>query len=141
MPLALHALIRVPEVREAAQGYLNWRLLGITSMAATFSFKAFFDGIGKTHVHMVASVVMNVINVILCIVLIFGYWGAPRMGMTGAGLAGAASSWVGLSIMVAWAMLSHYRINFRPFDVTRVARGLAMTSCACPCRAPWRPWP
>ena len=126
MPLALNALIRVPEVREAAQGYLNWRLLGITSMAATFSFKAFFDGIGKTHVHMVASVVMNVINVVLCIALVFGYWGAPRMGMTGAGLAGAASSWVGLLIMVAWAMMSHYRINFRPFDLKRVVRGLML---------------
>jgi multidrug resistance protein, MATE family len=125
MPFALNALIRVPEVREAAQGYLNWRLLGITSMAVTFSFKAFFDGIGKTHVHMVASVLMNVINVVLCIVLIFGYWGAPRMGMAGAGLAGAASSWVGLLIMVAWAMRSHYRINFRPFDLARVVRSLA----------------
>ena len=124
MPLALHALIRVPEVREAAQGYLNWRLLGITSMAATFSFKAFFDGIGKTHVHMVASVVMNVINVLLCIALVFGHWGAPRMGMTGAGMAGAVSSWVGLVIMVAWATLSHDRVNFRPFDITRVVRGL-----------------
>jgi len=124
MPHALRALIQVPEVREAAQGYLNWRLLGITSMAVTFSFKAFFDGIGRTHVHMVASVVMNVINVLLCIVLIFGYCGAPRMGMAGAGLAGAASSWVGLSMMVVWATLSHYRLNFRPFDVTRVVRGL-----------------
>lgn len=124
MPFALRGLIQVPEVREAAQGYLNYRLLGITSMAVTFSFKAFFDGIGKTHVHMVASVVMNVINVILCIILIFGYCGAPRMGMAGAGLAGAASSWVGLLMMVAWATLSHYRINFRPFDITRLVRGL-----------------
>src|SRR5664279_5857433 len=124
MPLALSALIRVPEVRLAALGYLKWRLLGITSMAATFSFKAFFDGIGKTHVHMVASVVMNVINVVLCIALIFGHFGAPRLGMTGAGLAGAFSSWVGLLIMVAWATLPHYLKNFRPFDVTRVVRGL-----------------
>jgi len=124
MPLALRGLIQVPEVREAAQGYLNWRLLGITSMSVTFSFKAFFDGIGKTHVHMVASVVMNVINVILCILLIFGNAGAPRMGMAGAGLAGAASSWVGLLIMVGWATLPHYRVNFRPFDVTRLVRGL-----------------
>ena len=124
MPLALNALIRVPEVRVAALGYLKWRLLGITSMAATFSFKAFFDGIGKTHVHMVASVVMNIINVVLCIALIFGHWGAPRMGMTGAGLAGAASSWVGLLIMVAWAAMSHYRVHFKPFDLTRVVRGL-----------------
>jgi len=124
LPFALNALIRVPEVRTAAQGYLNWRLLGITSMAATFSFKAFFDGVGKTHVHMVASVVMNVINVVLCIALIFGYWGAPRMGMAGAGLAGAASSWVGLLIMVAWATQAHYRSHFRPFDVSRVVRSL-----------------
>ncbi len=124
MPFALNALIRVPEVRVAALGYLKWRLLGITSMAATFSFKAFFDGIGKTHVHMVASVVMNVINVLLCLALIFGAFGAPRMGMTGAGLAGAASSWVGLAIMVAWAALPHYAKHFRPFDVTRVMRGL-----------------
>src|SRR6478735_1844627 len=68
MPFALRALIQLPEVREAAQGYLNWPLLGITSMAVPFSFKAFLDGIRKTHVHMVASVVMNVINVLLCIV-------------------------------------------------------------------------
>src|SRR6187431_1861926 len=125
MPLALDLLIKVPEVRDAARTYLGYRLLGITSMAMTFSFKAFFDGIGKTHVHMVASVVMNVINVLLCIALVFGYWGAPRMGMTGAGLAGAASSWVGLLVVAAWAALSHYRINFRPFDLTRIARGLA----------------
>jgi len=124
MPLALSALIKVPEVRLAALGYLKWRLLGITSMAVTFSFKAFFDGIGKTHVHMVASVVMNILNVALCIALIFGNWGAPRMGMTGAGVAGAASSWVGLLIMVAWAGLSHYRTYFKPFDLTRVVRGL-----------------
>ena len=126
MPLALKVLLPVPEVRLAALGYLKWRLLGISSMAATFSFKAFFDGIGKTHVHMVASVVMNIINVVLCVALIFGNWGAPRMGMSGAGLAGAASSWVGLLIMVAWAMMSHYRINFRPFDLTRVVRGVML---------------
>jgi MATE family multidrug resistance protein len=122
MPAALTALIRVPEVRVAALGYLKWRLLGITSMAATFSFKAFFDGIGKTHVHMVASVVMNILNVILCVALIFGNYGAPRLGMTGAGLAGAVSSWVGLLIMAAWATLRYYRANFRPFDLTRVSR-------------------
>jgi len=62
--------------------------------------------------------------VVLCIALIFGYWGAPSMGMTGAGVAGAASSWVGLAIMVGWAALPYYLKNFRPFDITRVVRGL-----------------
>jgi multidrug resistance protein, MATE family len=93
-------------------------------MAVTFSFKAFFDGIGKTQVHMVASVIMNVINVALCIVFIFGKLGAPHMGMAGAGLAGAISSWVGLLVMVAWAGLRQYRERFKPFDIRGYSREL-----------------
>ncbi len=79
IPLTLRVLVESPEVRVVGTQYLNYRLLGITSMAMTFSFKAFFDGIGKTHVHMVASVVMNVLNVLLCITFIFGKFGAPHM--------------------------------------------------------------
>ncbi len=124
MPHVLAQLIEVPEVREAAQAYLGWRLLGITSMAMTFAFKAFFDGIGKTHVHMICSIVMNVINVVLCIAFIFGRWGAPRMGMAGAGLAGFVSTWVGLAIMVGWALLPRYAKVFQPFAFSRLSKRL-----------------
>jgi len=124
IPYVLGVLIKVPEVREAAHAYLGWRLLGIASMAMTFSFKAFFDGIGKTHVHMVSSIVMNVINVVLCIAFIFGRWGAPRMGVAGAGLAAFVSTWVGLAIMVGWALLPHYRRTYCPFATGRLSRKL-----------------
>ena len=124
IPHVLGVLVRSPEVRAVGTSYLNYRLLGITSMAVTFSFKAFFDGIGKTQVHMVASVIMNVINVALCVTFIFGKFGAPHMGMAGAGLAGAASSWIGLVVMVAWAGLSQYRKRFKPFDVRGYSREL-----------------
>ena len=119
LPYILDLLIKVPEVKEAARAYLNWRLLGIASMAMTFSFKAFFDGIGKTHVHMVSAIVMNALNIVLCIVFIFGRWGAPRMGIAGAGLAGFASTWVGLAIMIGWALFAKYRHPFAPFAVKR----------------------
>jgi multidrug resistance protein, MATE family len=121
LPAILGLLIKVPEVREAAQAYLNWRLLGIVSMAMTFSFKAFFDGIGKTHVHMVSAIVMNALNIVLCLIFIFGRWGAPRMGIAGAGLAGFVSTWVGLAIMFAWATLPKYRKPFRPFRLSAVS--------------------
>ena len=124
IPLALGILVESPEVRAVGTSYLNYRLLGITSMAVTFSFKAFFDGVGKTHVHMIASVIMNVINVLLCWAFIFGNWGAPQMGMAGAGVAGAVSSWVGLAVMVGWAMASRYREQHRPFDMQGLSREL-----------------
>src|ERR1051325_12223204 len=41
--LVLRLLIQVPDVREAARAYMGWRLLGIASMAISFSFKAFFE--------------------------------------------------------------------------------------------------
>lgn len=116
LPWMLELLIKVPEVREAADGYLRWRLLGISSMVLTFSFKAFFDGIGKTHVHMWSAILMNVVNVVLCILFIFGHAGMPRMGIAGAGFAAFASTWIGLFIMWAWAFQKKYRSQFRPFE-------------------------
>jgi putative MATE family efflux protein len=124
LPYILQVLIKVPEVRQAAAEYLNWRLLGIVSMAMTFSFKSFFDGIGKTHVHLVSAVVMNALNIVLCLVFIFGRWGAPRMGIAGAGLAGFVSTWVGLGIMIGWATLPKYRRVFEPFQLRRLSKSL-----------------
>src|SRR5689334_1336604 len=119
VPLAIGTLSE--GVRQAADGYLRWRLLGITSMAVTFAFKAFFDGIGKTHVHLVSAVVMNVLNVALCYTFIFGHFGAPRMGVPGAGFAGAVSTYVGLFIMVGYALLPEYR-GYRLFDLRRFSK-------------------
>lgn len=124
VPPLLHVLIKVPAVREAAASYLRWRLLGIASMAITFSFKAFFDAIGKTHVHLVSAVVMNVLNIVLCWAFIFGHAGAPRMGIGGAGVGGFVSTWVGLLIMIVYAALPEYRAGFKVFAVGRVSRGI-----------------
>ncbi len=124
LPHMLGVLIKVPEVRASAERYLSWRLLGVISMVTTFSLKAFFDGIGKTYVHMVASVVMNVLNVVLCLVLIFGRFGAPRLGIAGAGLAGFISSWLGLFICFGWVLLPRYRRAHRPFRMSALSRSL-----------------
>jgi len=119
LPYTVPLIIKVPAVQKAAIGYLNWRLLGITSMVATFSFKSFFDGIGKTHVHMVSAIVMNAMNIVLCLILIFGRFGMPRLGMTGAGLAGFISTWIGLFILIGWAFVPKIISRFQPFDLRK----------------------
>lgn len=118
MPLLLGAIIKVEGARQAADEYLKWRLLGVTSMAATFALKAFFDGIGRTHIHLVSAVVMNALNIVLCLLLIFGNasLGIPKYGIAGAGMAGFVSTYVGLAIMVAYAMMPEYRRLYQPFS-------------------------
>lgn len=124
MPSLLTVAIKIPEVRDAAASYLDYRLLGITSMVVTFSFKAFFDGVGKTHVHLISAIVMNLINVVLCYAFIFGNFGAEKMGISGAGLAALLSTWVGLFIMVGWALRPNYKRIYHPFHLAKFDRKL-----------------
>jgi putative MATE family efflux protein len=122
----LGALIKVDGARQAAHDYLQYRLLGITSMAATFAFKSFFDGIGKTGVHFVSSLVMNGFNIGLCLIFIFGNatLGVPKMGIAGAGLAGVISTYVGLAIMIGYALRPEYRKRFVPLSLKKLDAGL-----------------
>lgn len=126
MPGMLGLIVKSAPAREAATRYLGYRLLGVTSMAATFALKAFFDGIGKTHVHLVSAVAMNALNVVLCLILIFGNatLGVPKMGIAGAGLAGVVSTYVGLAIMIGYALKREYRERFAPFSFKKLDRGL-----------------
>ncbi len=126
IPGILGVLIKTDAAREAARAYLGWRLLGITSMAATFAFKAFFDGIGKTHIHLISAVVMNALNIILCVIFVFGNetLGAQKMGIAGAGLAGFVSTYVGLFIMVGYALKPEYRSKFHPFRFSSLSGSL-----------------
>ena len=95
--------------------YTQWRFLGVVSMVATAAYKAYFDGTGRTYIHFVAAVVMNVVNLVLCWLLIFGNFGAPRMGVEGAGVAGMASSWVGFLVVALFSFSPTDRVERAPY--------------------------
>jgi MATE family multidrug resistance protein len=123
LPWLVRSMIEVPDVQRIALSYTRWRLLGIVSMAASMAIKAFFDGIGRTHVHLIAAIAMNIVNVLLCWVFIFGHLGAPRMGPTGAGLSAFLATWIGLAIMVLYATL--VRHDYRPMHWPNLSRHLS----------------
>lgn len=108
----LGGILKVPEAHAIAYDYSKWRLLGIVSMAGTMALKAFFDGIGKTWVHLVSAVVMNVFNVLFCWMFIFGNFGATRMGAPGAGFAAFVATWIGLGIMLFFLVRERSRFAF-----------------------------
>jgi MATE family multidrug resistance protein len=112
LPWLVRSIIDVPQVQDVAIAYTRWRMLAVISMASTMGIKAFFDGIGRTHVHFVAAVVMNIINVALCWTFIFGHLGAPRMGAVGAGFSAFMATWVGLAIMLLYAYLVRREYRF-----------------------------
>ncbi|MGH7441029.1 MAG: MATE family efflux transporter [Polyangiaceae bacterium] len=120
LPWLVRSMVSVPEVQDVAISYTRWRLLGVVSMVTTMSIKAFFDGIGKTHVHLVAAIVMNVANIILCWAFIFGHLGAPRMGAPGAGLGAFTATWIGCAIMLLYVVL--VRRDYVPMQRENLSR-------------------
>ncbi len=63
------------------------------------NFASFFTGRGLTHVTMASNIAGNALNIILDWVLIFGHFGAPRLGILGAAIATAISSALPPAIM------------------------------------------
>ena len=60
--------------------------MGIPFFLISVSYRGFFFGINKTKIFMFSGVITNFLNVIFNYTFIYGEFGAPRMGLAGAGL-------------------------------------------------------
>lgn len=83
----LPILIKSHHVYEAADEYLAWRTFGFFFASVNIMFRAFYVGIARTSVLTLNAVVMTVINIIFDYCLIFGNFGMPQLGISGAGIA------------------------------------------------------
>ena len=117
------------EQYELGVTYAQIRMIGVGGMVVTFSYKAFFDGIGRTYVHLWAALSMNAFNIVLNYLLIFGFepLGVPRLELAGAGIASVISTYLGLVIMIVASMRPANRKRFkfyrlRHFDIRIVGQ-------------------
>lgn len=101
-----------PEVVKVARPYY---ILIVVSLIPYLLFclqKQFLEGMGNTVVAMVVVLTMNALNVLLNWVFIYGHWGSPAMGATGAGIATLVSR-VGMPICM-FAVIALHR-NWRGY--------------------------
>ncbi len=78
------------------------------------SFRQFSEGLSLTKAPMVVSVSMNILNIILNYILIYGKFGAPELGLVGAGIATLISRIIMAIVMVIYVLYSH---RFKPYLV------------------------
>ncbi|MGB0589247.1 MAG: MATE family efflux transporter [Myxococcota bacterium] len=80
--------------------YLQARLLGMTAVGMNFAFRGYWNGINMSSVYLRTLLLMHTSNIVLNYMLIFGAWGAPEMGATGAGVGTAVSTYLGTAYYV-----------------------------------------
>ena len=94
------------------QKYLYWMLIGLLPYAISQAYASTMREIGKTMLPMIASVAAVITNFVLNLVLIFGYLGAPALGVAGAAIATVASRFVELGILLLCGHLKKEKYSF-----------------------------
>lgn len=124
------AIGHTPEQVALEFGYFRILMWGGAFVLLRQALVGFFLGIGKTRVVMAANVAGMLVNVPLNYALIFGNWGAPALGMTGAAIGTIAGSvTIFVILLVAYTRHSYYcsygnarRWAFRPDVALRLVR-------------------
>ncbi len=78
-----------------------------------FTFERLLQSTGLTFYNMITQLVGAVTNIILDPILIFGLWGFPRMGVTGAAVATVIGQILSMSLAIYFNMSKNHEIQIR----------------------------
>jgi len=104
----MYLMNQPPEVVDLAMPYLNLVAISLIPLIIFQAFKQCSDGLSITRYPMYATIIANVVNVILNYLFIFGKFGFPEMGVVGAAIGTLASRFIMLGYL--WFLMSqHYK--------------------------------
>ncbi|WP_411031459.1 MATE family efflux transporter [Spongiimicrobium sp. 3-5] len=92
-----------PEVVALAIPYLELVAFSLVPLIMFQAFKQFSEGLSQTKYPMYATIIANVVNIILNYLLIFGTFGFPKLGIIGAAIGTLASRII--MVIFIWTLL------------------------------------
>ncbi len=90
----LHYMKQPPEVVELAIPYLELVAFSLVPLIIFQAFKQFSEGLSQTKYPMYATILANVVNIVINYLLIFGSFGFPKMGIVGAAIGTLVSRFI-----------------------------------------------
>ncbi len=105
-------LVKDPEVVALGVPYFQARLFAMVAIGMNFSFRGYWNGVGLSRVYLQTLLIMHASNIVLNYVLIFGRFGFPELGSTGAGIGTAISTYLGTAIYIMMALRHARRAGF-----------------------------
>lgn len=116
------------QVAAVARPYLITRIIGLFPFIVFCLFKQFFEGLGNTTVAMVITIAMNILNIVLNYLFIYGVSISgeeyiPAMGAYGAGLASLmACLLMPIIFIVVTLSKEQWRKYFRYFSLSHLSK-------------------
>ncbi|ALM09209.1 multidrug transporter [Sediminicola sp. YIK13] len=101
----MYMMKQPPEVVELAMPYLDLVAFSLVPLIIFQAFKQFSEGLSQTKYPMYATVIANIVNIVLNYLLIFGSFGFPKMGIVGAAMGTLISRIV--MVIYIWVLLKN----------------------------------
>ncbi|MBO5418473.1 MAG: MATE family efflux transporter [Bacteroidales bacterium] len=104
-PALMRLMVSSDSIYGAALSYVRWRLPGMVFAFITSMYRAFYIGTTQTKTLTLNSIVMVISNVVFNWILIFGKFGLPALGITGAAIGSSLAELVSLIFFVVYTRL------------------------------------
>ena len=118
-PWMMKFMVSSPAIYDAALSYVSWRLPGMVFAFCTAMFRAFYVGTTQTKTLTLNSIVMVLSNVVFNYILIFGKFGIPALGITGAAIGSSLAELVSLIFFIIYTRVGCDR---RKYGLDKAAR-------------------
>lgn len=118
----LYHLDQPEEVVDIAIPYLFVITASLFPFMIFQTFKQFAEGLSQTRQAMYITIIANLVNVLLNYMLIFGKWGAPELGLMGAGWATLISR-ILMPLLMGWYVMKSSR--YKPFNIQWTGKKLS----------------
>ncbi len=124
-PYLMKMMVSSESIYSAALSYVHWRLPGLVFAFATTMFRAFYIGTTQTKTLTMNSIVMVASNIFFNWILIFGKFGLPALGITGAAIGSSLAELVSLLFFIIYTRSKCKRQKYgleRPasFDIKEI---------------------
>ncbi len=94
-PSAFPYLASERSVAQLGTMYLQIRLLAVPAVGMNFAFRGYWNAVDLSKLYLRTLLVMHLVNAVLAYVLVFGAFGAPRLGVAGAAYATVIATYTG----------------------------------------------
>lgn len=105
-PWMMRFMVSSEAIYTAALSYVSWRLPGMAFAFITAMFRAFYVGTTQTKTLTLNSIVMVGSNILFNWILIFGKFGCPALGITGAAIGSSLAELVSLIFFVVYTKVA-----------------------------------
>ncbi|GMN08493.1 MATE family efflux transporter [Croceitalea sp. MTPC5] len=99
----MYAMKQPDEVVRLAIPYLELVAFSLVPLIIFQAFKQFSEGLSQTKYPMYATIIANIVNVVLNYLLIFGSFGFPKLGIVGAAIGTLAARFI--MVFYIWFLL------------------------------------